>query len=776
MAAQIRLILTLHNHQPIGNFGGVFEEAYRESYAPFLDLLEEFPEIPVVLHTSGSLLEWLETARPEYIQRVRSLVARGQVEVIGGPYYEPILAAIPRRDRVAQIQLYREHLEDLFETEVRGLWIPERVWEQSFVCDIVDAGMEYTLLDDAHFRSAGVADDQLYGFHLTEDSGRLLKVFAGSERLRYLIPFADPHEIVGYCRSIAERYQNAVLVFGDDGEKFGVWPGSKEHCWTRGWLRRFFTALRGELSWLKVTTMADAVNHTSPLGRQYLPDASYREMMTWALPTDRQHQWQQAIGQFEGHPEWWRMQGFVRTGQWRNFLVKYPESNEMYTRMLQVSRRLEACEASGVTSPSLDEARRELFRGQCNCPYWHGAFGGLYLPHLRNAIYSRLIAADTILDQLENPDGRWCEIAADDFNADGRKEVRLANEQMVAYFSPARGGHLYELDLRLIGHNLLSTLNRRPEPYHEKIRQLAGQTHLHLGAGGGVDPNGGVRFKQPDLDQKLIYDHWPRKSLVDHFLQPRLSRDRFVHGAGGLADFAQGVYRTVLRREPDSVELEMSRVGRMGPYEVEVTKCVRSTVQRPGDLEIEYRLSRLPAGLPIHFAVEFNFAGMAAAAHDRYFYHDSGRQLGTLEVGLDLPATHRLGLVDEWLGLDVSLESSVAAGIWTLPIQTVSQSEGGFELVHQSTAVVPHWEFAGPADGCWSTTLTLSCDLSLAQARRLPSAELERAGLRAPHFASLVEADDGPQAKLTEAATSARLLGHLLEDDFDDDDVAEDEI
>ncbi|MEI8383158.1 MAG: alpha-amylase, partial [Planctomycetota bacterium] len=107
MAARVRLILTLHNHQPIGNFDGVFEGAYQDSYAPFLNILDEFPDLPVVLHISGSLLEWLTDRHPEYIDRIRGLVARGQIELLGGPFYESILACIPRRDRLGQIREYK---------------------------------------------------------------------------------------------------------------------------------------------------------------------------------------------------------------------------------------------------------------------------------------------------------------------------------------------------------------------------------------------------------------------------------------------------------------------------------------------------------------------------------------------------------------------------------------------------------------------------------------------------------------------------------------------
>lgn len=729
MAGRVRLILTLHNHQPIGNFDGVFEAAYRDSYVPFLDVLDEFPELPVVLHVSGSLFEWLAEHHPEYVERLKLLISCGRVEILGGPFYEPILACLPRRDRLGQMRLYKRYLEQTLETTVRGMWIPERVWEQSFAADIAEAGLEYTLLDDTHFRNAGLSEERLHGYYLTEDGGQLLKVFAGSERLRYLIPYRDPRETIDYCRHIADRHANAVLIFGDDGEKFGVWPGSKDHVFRDGWLRRFFQALRENREWLQVTTMAEAVDHVSPLGRVYLPDASYREMTEWALPAGDQIAYQQLRHGLEHHSDWPRLKQYVRAGFWRNFLVKYPEVSEMYARMLEVSRKLEGVLRSlnddrddGTSSPTLradiESARRALYRGQCNCPYWHGAFGGLYLPHLRNAVYKQLIAADSLLEAATERPSQWVHVEADDFNLDARKEIRLAGQKLVAYLSPGKGGHLYELDLRTIQVNLLATLNRRLEPYHERIRQCARQG-LQTESGGGVDPNGGIRFKQPDLDQKLAYDPWPRKSLVDHFLQPGTTSDAFRDGHGRLGDFTEGVYHAVLRRSDDQVVARMWRDGALGPYEVRITKSVSLSAAAGNALVVRYELERLPAGLPIHFGVEFNFAAMPAGAPDRFFYDEQGRRLGTLETRVDRRGCRRIGLVDEWLGLDVSLDFSEAASVWTQPIQTVSQSEGGFELVHQSVSVTPHWEFTAPDDGRWGMQIALSLDTSAAQARQL---------------------------------------------------------
>jgi alpha-amylase len=142
---------------------------------------------------------------------------------------------------------------------------------------------------------------------------------------------------------------------------------------------------------------------------------------------------------------------------------------------------------------------------------------------------------------------------------------------------------------------------------------------------------------------------------------------------------------------------------------------------RPGSdaLDIRYVLEGLPRGARLHFAVEFNFAGMAAGADDRYFYHDGRARAGQLQTLQDLTGTDRIGLVDEWLGLDASLSLSRRGGIWAFPIQTVSQSEGGFELVHQSTAVLPHWTVEPDSQGRWEVNIGMRLDVSRAERRLL---------------------------------------------------------
>lgn len=699
---QIRLCLVLHNHQPIGNFEGVFEAAYQDSYLPFLEVFEPYERLKISLHTSGPLMEWLDRVHPDYLDRIAALVAAGRIEIVGGAFYEPILTMIPSRDRLGQISSYTRWLNNRLNSDVRGMWIPERVWESSLTSDIAAADIQYTVLDDYHFRSAGLKQEQLDGYFITEDEGRMLSIFPGSERLRYLIPFSEPHETIDFLRGLSERNPGCVAVFGDDGEKFGTWPNTKEHVYENGWLKSFFDQLTQNADWLSTTTLAETVASVPPVGKIYLPDASYREMTEWALPIDRQIDFDNVIHEFEHDDRWKRIQPFIRGGFWRNFKVKYPETNEMYARMMYVSSLVRQAEQEGCDSKTIEQARDWLYRGQCNCSYWHGAFGGAYLPHLRNAVYQCLIKAEKTIDQIGRKNSEWVEALADDYNFDGRQEIRLGNEQLIAWIEPHSGGQIYELDLLNIEHNLLATIQRRPESYHEKV--LRGQ-------GDEADETASIHdrvvFKQADLDQHIGYDHRMRKMLVDHFWDEDLNVEDLTDAETlDRGDFAEGAYQATIRRNPNRIQVMLVREGNAWGIPLKITKGV--TLDQCSDqLEIAYQIEGIPQDRTFHFGVEFNFAGMPDGQDDRYFENNSGEMLGQLGDSLDLKAIDKLKLIDQWLGLQVDLNINQPSDVWAFPVRTVSQSESGFELVHQSIVVQPHWIIRGDELGRWTTQISL---------------------------------------------------------------------
>jgi alpha-amylase len=304
------------------------------------------------------------------------------------------------------------------------------------------------------------------------------------------------------------------------------------------------------------------------------------------------------------------------------------------------------------------------------------------------------------------------ESSVDDYNYDARREVRLVNDQIVALLAPAAGGQMYELDVRPICHNLLATLTRRPEAYHRKV--LAGPSD----GDGCASIHDRVVFKQEGLDQLLRYDAYPRKSLIDHFYDLDVTPQAIISGqAMERGDFAGGRYEARLRKNPDRIQVQLSRNGNAWGIPLKITKGV-TIEERSSTLEIAYLIEGIPADAELQFGVEFNFAGMPAGADDRYFYGDDREAYGQLGAELDLHYVTTLGLVDQWLGLDVQLQANRPTGFWTFPIGTVSQSEGGIELVHQSVVVQPHWIVQGDKSGRWSVIMRLALDTSLARQRQ----------------------------------------------------------
>ncbi|MDA8203687.1 MAG: DUF1926 domain-containing protein [Chloroflexi bacterium] len=400
MTGRIALALAIHNHQPVGNFGWVFEDVYRSAYEPLLQALERHPAVRLSLHYTGPLIEWLQDAHPDFLERLAALVARDQVEVLGGGYYEPVLVSLPERDRHGQLVRMADEVERLFGRRPQGAWLAERVWEPQLPSVLADAGYEWTILDDNHFRAAAVPEDAMWGAYVTEDQGRLLRVFGTGQGLRYRIPFGEPGDVITHLRDNATEDGHRLGFMGDDGEKFGAWPGTYEHCWSRNrWVDRFFGLIEDNASWLTTTTPSDWLEREAPIGRVYVPTASYVEMGEWALPPEDSNVFTALIKRAtDGNlPE----RRFLRGGFWRNFQARYREINDLHKQMLRASAKVDAMRAG----PAKEAARDHLFRGQSNDCYWHGLFGGIYIVHMRLATSAHLIAAEDLADATAEPAG-----------------------------------------------------------------------------------------------------------------------------------------------------------------------------------------------------------------------------------------------------------------------------------------------------------------------------------------------------------------------------------
>ncbi len=690
----------------MGNFDHIFEEAYQKSYAPFVRVLSVHPRIRLSLHYSGILLEWIEVRHPEFFEQLRKLITRGQVEMVGGGYFEPILPAIPDADKSAQIRRLADYLRRRFRVTAKGAWIAERVWEPSLARPLAEAGVEYAVLDDTHFLAAGLEPSELNGAYITEETGAPLRLLPSLKALRYTIPFREPEETLRILSEGREKagHPDPLFAMGDDCEKFGVWPGTFEHCYTNKWLERFLESVESASGWLETTTISDYLAAHRPLGRIYLPTASYPEMMEWALPTRASGQFKACLEESEQNPSGERFRRFLRGGLWRNFLSKYPESNQLHKLMLDVSRRWHDASSRAATgaeaTPLLSDAETHLLAGQCNDAYWHGVFGGLYAPHLRSALLRHLIQAESLLDRLEGaPKDSSVRIETRDFDVDGEDEILLQDPSFGVVVRPADGGTASSLRFKPADVELVNSLARRPEPYHALVRRRVSSREGPREGPASIHDR--VLSKEANLDALLRYDRYARNAFRTYVFPAakrwedfdflRLEENQELAGAPWKpVAAARGPAGTVELRRETRFGFEGGDLGLSAVKALE-TKVVGAVWH----LECRSSLSvDRTSSVPLALGVELVFNLLASDAPDRYFLANEVRC--PLEFRGEIIAPS-LVLVDEWQRVKISLAAHPEARWWVVPIETISQSESGFERIYQGSAILAVWKIDPPS-------------------------------------------------------------------------------
>ena len=689
--------LVIHSHQPVGNFDHVIEEAYRKCYLPFAQILLKHPRVRLSLHYSGVLLEWLEVRHPEYFDQLRELLGRGQVELLGGGYYEPILPSIPDGDKAAQLRKLADYLDQHWGKAPRGAWVAERVWEPSLARPLAEAGVEYVLLDDTHFLAAGLEPARLHGIYITEEQGAPLRLVPSLKSFRYTIPFREPEETVRILRE-GRNNPGQLFAVGDDCEKFGVWPGTYAHVYENGWLEKFLDALEKEGDWLETTTVSDYLASHPPIGRVYLPTASYAEMMEWALPAAAFLELKACLDETANMQDGERFRRFLQGGFWRNFLSKYPESNQIQKLMCATSRRWHALSRGGSQEKEavqfLTEAQSHVLASQCNDAYWHGVFGGLYAPHLRSALLRSLIQAEVLLDRVEGlADDPSLRVKREDFDVDGQEEILLEHPAIGMIIRPADGGTVSSLRFKPAHAELVNSLRRRPEAYHALVRKHVGSKEPPKEGPASIHDM--VLSKGANLEALLLYDRYER----------HMFRTFVFSAAKGWRDFsllrleenellAGGPWRQPAGREiPGVVRLESSAPIQIGDCIMQIAAQKTITTRVQGEsvwVECKSSLSTAqPCPAKTALGMELVINLLAPSAPDRYFLANGIRR--PLDFRGEIDASN-LTLVDEWQRVRISLDAEPRPRWWIVPIETISQSELGFERVYQGSAILVVWK------------------------------------------------------------------------------------
>jgi 4-alpha-glucanotransferase len=656
MTRPISLLFGVHAHQPVGNFPAVIEEAHVRCYRMFLQTVERYPEFKFSVHFSGWLLDWLLERFPGDMARLETMTRRGQVEWFGSGDCEPVLASIPHRDRLSQIKTLSDKIERLFGQRPRGAWLTERVWESSVVPALADCGIEYVPVDDYHFLCAGEPAAHLDSHFTTEEDDRRLDLFPISEQARYRLPFSPAHDAVAWLEQLAREGHRGAVYF-DDIEKFGIWPETYRWVYEQGWLTRFIEGvLKSPL--IRTQTYAEFYDAQPTRGVVYLPTTSYIEMNEWTLPAPAARCYHALVEQERQAGRLESRKANLRGGIWRNFFMRYPESNWMHKRMLDVSRRLAALTPAQRT-PAMTA---QLHRAQANDAYWHGLFGGLYLPHLRRAIWNNLLPLEGMLDALAPRPA----IERHDVDCDGFEEIFLRGGDMQGVVRANGDAMLIELSNYILGHNFGDTLRQHDEGYYDKLRAALGLNGHALPQGEGVaSAHDRIAFRDEIEPEDLEPDARPRGMFEDCWFAPNdTARPIDDYHETGPMEFA--------------CQIGGGRISKSYRFE-------------GGRLAVRYRTQ----GLAGRIEIRLNIAMPSCDGYSGRYILENGEIPCGFGQNLDLPSVRRLILDDGELRGSLTLSIQPPLALTAQPHMTVSQSEAGFEKIMQGADVLLLWMIDG---------------------------------------------------------------------------------
>ncbi len=670
MANKTKLLFGIHMHQPIDNFDWVIEHGVEVCYGPFFEVMSKYPEFRFSVHCSGWLMEQIETLHPKLYELIMTLATNGSIELFSAGYYEPILSVIPSKDRVTQITMLNKSIQSDFGQSAKGLWLTERVWESSLIPDLTKAGIAYTVMDDYHFQCAGFDEEILDGYYMSEEGGHEIGLFPISKKLRYAIPFLNVQSAIKAIKSYDRKENSAAIIF-DDAEKFGMWPGTHEWVYEKGWLERFVQAVLEDET-IETMHYKTYYEQERTRGIAYLPNVSYYEMGEWSLRADdalKLETFKHEMGHDRYEKEGVK---FLKGGIWKNFFVKYDESNRIHKRTLELSKARES-----VKKAKFDAA---LSKAQTNDALWHGVFGGLYLPNLRDNVYRYIIEAENVRY------GKKSMLVCDQNELDGYDKVKAVTVNNIFRFDAAYGGQMVEFDNRNACFNWQNTLTRRKEAYHQRLLSDEKVEEVKP-VEDGIDTIHHAAIQVDDtLRDAIIYDWYLKNSFIDHISDAHFNGDNFRHcNFREYGDFTNQPFDVILEKK----KVTFSRDGGLFFPEKMQTHLRKTYIPNKNGFDFEIYLSTAAQG-DFNYVLEHNF---------HFSEYETVLVNGeTLQEDGIIRQTKVLKIYDAHLKQHIIITLDHTCDIYYYQLKTLAQSEHGFDLSVQGVSfamVIPFSDALG---------------------------------------------------------------------------------
>lgn len=660
MTQKLNLLLGFHSQLP-SSIQKNIEDDSTKNYFNFLTgligLLNNHQSIKTTLHLSGNLISYLDKKHHAFSSSIRALLDRNQLELLSGGIYEPIFSFTPKEDRQTQLLLMNRLLNHTYGYTAYGAWITEFSWEPSLAFDLSKSRIQYTCLPKEFFMQAGLDENEISGYFLTEEEGRKIAVFPILYDLNSLINQHPPEEVIKKLLSDTPSEKNplAVLFYKDDDTDINK----------LNWLKNFFQLIHNSTEQIQTISFNDYYLSNKPKGRIYLGSIQDSK-------TNDMHK------------------------NWKRFLLKYHEANLIHKKMLRVSKKINSAKEGKsrfkVIKEMINQAQDLLLKGQSNYAYWDSTYGGIYLPQERHNTYSNLIKAENLIDAASKHGSKWIQVYEIDYDCDGYDEIIIESESQNIYISPGLGGTILEHDYRPKNINITNTISRKKEPYHEN--------------------NGNSLILK---NGNLIYDNYLKLNLIDHFLDNNVSLEKCKNN--NLYHLTKEIIQPYqvekIKAKEETCKITFNTILNLTKLERSPDiEFIKQYSVRSGDssLTTEYILkNKVTENIDFTFAVEFNLNITPNYSQDSYFYLNADKKNKTPNPELnsyeELKQINQISIFNKQLGLDLTIWCNKSCNIYRYPVETISYNYKKLENIYQGTTILLTWHVALEPNVPWELSI-----------------------------------------------------------------------
>lgn len=633
-----KLLVGFHSHLPFNalNHSNGSTSNHSKFINDLTNLVTDNSNLKLTFHLSSNLIIYLDKNFSDFSHKVRDLLDSNRLELFTGGIYEPFFPCIPREDRQTQIILMSRLLNHIYGYEPYGMWIPGSMWEPSLALDIAKARVQYTCLSKEYFLNAGIKDEDISGYYITEDEGRKIAIFPVTFYLDNLIEKYSPNECInllttGIKNSIPNNCCTVVIFNGAilDENKFL-------------WIKDFFQNLSTN-NLIETSLFNEYFLKNRPKGRIYLPSLQNKQI-----------------------------------------LLGHHEVNLLHKKMLRVSKKINSAKEGKsrfkVIKEMITQAQELLLKGQSNDTYKDSPLIGIYSPEERHNSYTNLIKAENLIDAASRQDSKWVQLSEIDYDCDGNDEIIVETETQNIYISPALGGTILEHDYRPKNINITNTISRRTEEAHQRTEDR--------------------EQRSDDFAQngEPIYGNHLKLNLIEHFLDSNLSLEKCK--LGQLNHLTKEVITSYqaekIKAKEETCKVTLKAIRDLILYEnIQPIELIKEISVRAGDssMMIDYTLTNQSIStVNLLFAVEFNLNLSPKQKIEPYIFLDGNPEDKTPNQNLKSPEgskeANQILIRDKGFGIDLSLSWDKSCNLFSYPIETLSFN---LEKIFQGTTIFPTW-------------------------------------------------------------------------------------